>query len=181
MSGGFPTISVDPAYGAGVAMLAQRGGQAPPFSLAGRILPGRVLSVYDGDTLTVALPIFGEVFRFSVRICGIDTPEIKSKQLENKLRAIKARNRVLRLCGMVGVGAEEALSKKEIEARLGTQVCMVHVECGEFDKYGRLLVTLRAGYGAPSFADVMISEGLAYAYSGDTKLTENEQAAALDG
>jgi len=116
-----------------------------------------------------------------VRISGIDTPEIKSKQLENKLRAIKARNRVLCLCGLASVGSDEALSKKEIETRLGAQVCMVHVECGEFDKYGRLLVTLRAGYGAPSFANVLMSEGLAYAYSGDTKLTENEQVAALDG
>ena len=42
---------------------------------------GHVIKVYDGDTITIAnkLPIYhcNDMFRFSVRLNGIDTPEIK--------------------------------------------------------------------------------------------------------
>ena len=54
----------------------------------------RVVSVYDGDTLRVDLacnqPIFCE--NISVRIRGIDTPEIRGKCDYEKERAIQARN-----------------------------------------------------------------------------------------
>ena len=54
----------------------------------------RVVSVYDGDTLRVDLacnqPLFCE--NISVRIRGIDTPEIRGKCDYEKERAIQARN-----------------------------------------------------------------------------------------
>ena len=45
------------------------------------ILYGKVIKVYDGDTITIAaaLPIINnnKLYRFSVRLSGIDSPEIK--------------------------------------------------------------------------------------------------------
>ena len=51
----------------------------PHFSLNGQKLWGRVVSLYDGDTLTIALNVFDAIYKFSVRMNGIDTCEIKSK------------------------------------------------------------------------------------------------------
>ncbi len=53
-------------------------------ALAGETIPGpvtgAVISVYDGDTLTVdASPWPGLTVRTSVRIDGVDTPEIRGE------------------------------------------------------------------------------------------------------
>lgn len=160
--------------------LRRHGPSASPFTLAGQTLPGLIVSCYDGDTLTIVLPVFGHCYKFTVRIDGIDTPEIKSKDAENKLRAVRARNRVLQLAG-VTIGLDVALTKKEVGELLARVQPIVEVECKGFDKYGRLLAVLRVGPTCPSFADVLIAEKLGYVYGGATKLTEGEQADALDG
>ena len=56
---------------------------------------GKVIKVYDGDTITIAsvLPNTTEpIYRFSVRLNGIDTPEIRGKTHEEKELAILARD-----------------------------------------------------------------------------------------
>ena len=56
---------------------------------------GKVVKVYDGDTITIAsyLPIPNSpLYRFSVRLNGIDTPEIKGKTREEKDLALVAKN-----------------------------------------------------------------------------------------
>ena len=62
------------------------------------ITSGYVIKVYDGDTITIASKMPYEnspLFRFNVRLNGIDTPEIKSKN-ENLL-AKKARDSLSQL------------------------------------------------------------------------------------
>jgi micrococcal nuclease len=61
------------------------------------ITNGQVIKVYDGDTITVAskLPFAGSpLYRFSVRLNGIDTPEIKGKTVEERSVATEARDAV---------------------------------------------------------------------------------------
>lgn len=174
-------VGMDPAL---IESVRQRGGGCAAFSLAGKVLPGMVVSVYDGDTMTVALPVFGEVYRFTVRVAGIDTPEIKSKSADLRAKAVRARNRVLQLIGLKGVGLEDPLTKKEIEGRLEKERPLVEVACKEWDKYGRLMAEVRpleydrttGVVRGPSVAEVLIAEKLAYAYGGETKLTEAEQS-----
>lgn len=83
---------------------------------------GKVVKVYDGDTITVASKIFGSknIYRFSVRLNGIDAPEIKGKTQEEKNAAIVSR---------------DALSK----IILGEIVYLKDVKT---EKYGRLLATV---------------------------------------
>ena len=55
---------------------------------------GKVIKVYDGDTITIAskIPIPNSpLYRFSVRLNGIDTPEIKGKTENEKNSAKKAQ------------------------------------------------------------------------------------------
>jgi endonuclease YncB( thermonuclease family) len=62
----------------------------PPIS------KGKVVKVYDGDTITIATKLDGfnnsPVYRFQVRLNGIDTPEIKSHDEKEKEMAQIARD-----------------------------------------------------------------------------------------
>ena len=58
------------------------------------IRQGQVIKVYDGDTITIAayMPYpDSPLFRFSVRLNGIDTPEIKGHSEEEKKAAKVSR------------------------------------------------------------------------------------------
>jgi endonuclease YncB( thermonuclease family) len=58
------------------------------------VTQGKVIKVYDGDTITIAskLPYkSSQMYRFSVRLRGIDSPEIKSKSLAEKDLAMNSK------------------------------------------------------------------------------------------
>lgn len=149
----------------------------PAFSLDGRESYARVVSVYDGDTMTCVLPLHDTFYKFNIRMYGIDTSEMKSKLGDNKERALAAKRRVLTL---LGYPAAKGLTKKEVQAFFEDNVVLVHLRCHEFDKYGRLLARVFLSPEATvTFSDILIQEGLAYAYFGDTKRTEDEQNATL--
>ena len=64
------------------------------------ITSGHVIKVYDGDTITIASKMpyeNSQLFRFNVRLNGIDTPEIKSKDENEKALAKKARDSLSQL------------------------------------------------------------------------------------
>jgi len=61
---------------------------------------GQVIKVYDGDTITIAarLPYKeSPLYRFSVRLNGIDSPEIKGKTAEESTVAKEARDELSKL------------------------------------------------------------------------------------
>jgi micrococcal nuclease len=53
------------------------------------IQDGKVIKVYDGDTITIGVILYDIAYRFSVRLNGIDTPELKGP---HKDKAILARD-----------------------------------------------------------------------------------------
>lgn len=84
------------------------------------VTEGKVIKVYDGDTITIAakLPYSNSpIYKFSVRLLGIDCPEIKGSTEKEKELAKQAR---------------DALS----ERISGKMVCLRNVST---EKYGRLL------------------------------------------
>ena len=109
---------------------------------------GRVTSVYDGDTLTVAArhDMRGDPYRFSVRIHGIDTPEIRGASASEKHAAIAARD-VLR-----SLVLHEPVS--------------VHVR--GLDKYGRLLANIIHDHHG-DMSDLLLERGHAVPYDGGKK------------
>ena len=65
-----------------------------PFILP--IVYGKVIKVYDGDTITIAAQLPNitnniKIYRFSVRLLGIDSPEIKGHTQNEKNAAIASR------------------------------------------------------------------------------------------
>jgi endonuclease YncB( thermonuclease family) len=138
------------------------------FTLDGLDTIARVVSVYDGDTLNVVMPFAGTFYQFVVRLDGIDACELKATNEENKQLAKQARTRLITLISPESTCFE-------------TSECLVRVQCGKFDKYGRLLAKVYGITGNLSacYNDVLVTERLAYVYKGKKKLDEAGQIAAL--
>ena len=83
-----------------------------------------MIKVYDGDTITIATKLpypDSPLYRFSVRLLGIDTPEIKTKDKNEKKIAEIARDKL----------------KKKILNEI------VELKDLGIDKYGRVLAYVR--------------------------------------
>jgi len=109
---------------------------------------GMVIKVYDGDTITVAskIPIPNSpLYRFSVRLNGIDCPEKRTKNVSEKETALLAQKRVANLI----------LNKRVV------------LQGVQLEKYGRLLA--RVYIGDICINDLLVNERLALAYDGGTK------------
>lgn len=153
------------------------------FSLNNKYLLCRVVDIYDGDTCTCILPLFGNFFKFTVRLAGIDTCEIKSKSEINKELAYKARMELFNYVTN-NLGTKKNINlyatRNELRKLLNENIYLVHILCGEFDKYGRLLGWLfdprfLITNTTESFNQKLIDTKLAYKYEGKTKLTEDDQ------
>lgn len=107
----------------------------------------KVIKVYDGDTITIATKIheMSPVYRFSVRLNGIDTPEIKTHSTTEKKLAIKAKEF---LSGMI---LDKIVELKNIS----------------IEKYGRLMADVY--FEGCSMNSLMIESGYAIEYNGGKK------------
>jgi endonuclease YncB( thermonuclease family) len=151
-----------------IAQFQPYGKHTPIFSLKGLQTYARVVSIHDGDTLTAVFPFCEKYYKFTIRLMGIDTCEMKSKNAQIKELADKARDRLVSLI--------TGKSRYDFE----NQVCIVQLSCHEFDKYGRLLCDIFSTMQPyTSVADVLLIEKLAYVYNGDSRLSEEEQLIAL--
>ena len=117
-----------------------------PFSFNGIKTYAKVCDVYDGDTIKIVFNFKGEMIKYSARLYGIDTPEIRTKDAEEKKRGYEARDF---LRGMI-------LDK------------VVKVDLLKFDKYGRLLATVY-NEKEENVVEVMIKNGHGKPYFGGTK------------
>ncbi len=106
------------------------------------------IKVYDGDTITVAsrMPWANSpLYRFPVRLNGIDTPEMKGKDEAEKRIAVKARDAL----------GEKILNKPIVLKNVTTE------------KYGRLLADVH--YNGMHLNKWMIEQRYAVEYGGGTK------------
>lgn len=149
--------------------MEQYGLDTPAFTLAGKECYCRLVDMYDADTLTLVVPLFDRYYKFACRVFGIDTAEIKSGNEELKRMAQRAKNRMLQLCGVSSVNLDKVYSRKEVQELVGKEVYIVWCKFGEFDKYGRPLVTVYDREQGVSVAEVLVAERLANAYYGGTK------------
>jgi endonuclease YncB( thermonuclease family) len=153
----------------------------PKFTLEGTKCEGRVVDVYDGDTLTCVIPVHGQMYKYDIRLNGIDTPEIKTKDENEKKKAIDSRNFLIRqiLCN---AELENEFScfgnckRKDIQCFLKKHVILVWIQCYEFEKYGRLLADIYPiNRETKTIKDICLSDclitfGHAIKYDGGTKI-----------
>jgi micrococcal nuclease len=112
------------------------------------IMVGKVIKVYDGDTITIASKLPNTetpIYRFSVRLNGIDSAEIHGKTQNEKKHAIVARDKL-----------HELIYGK-----------MVHLKNISTEKYGRMLADVYLDNIHVN--QWMLENKLAIPYDGGTK------------
>ena len=103
---------------------------------------------YDGDTITVSIPAYPEIIgkKISIRINGIDTPEMR---------------------GTKGLLKEKARNAKKLVASLCRKAKKLELRNMQRGKYFRIVADVYAD--GKSVADALIKNELAKKYDGGTK------------
>ena len=116
-----------------------------------------IVKVLDGDTIDVLIDLGFDLFKKErVRIAGVDTPEKRTRDLEEKALGIDATNWVKKKL-------EDTIAGDGDELTIRTELV------GGTGKYGRLLGWLYINEDLISLNEQMITEGYAWAYDGGTK------------
>ena len=122
----------------------------------------KINRVVDGDTIDVTLDLgFSLTKKERVRIAGVDTPEKRTRNLEEKALGIDATNWMKEKLTETIKGEDELTIRTELVGGVG--------------KYGRLLGWLYVGESDISLNEQMITEGYAWAYDGGTKQKDFEE------
>ena len=116
----------------------------------------KIDKVLDGDTIDVTIDLGFDLYKKErVRIAGVDTPEKRTRNLEEKA---------------LGLDATDWLKDKLEGAISGDDDLVIRTELvGGTGKYGRLLGWCYIGDSTVSLNEQMIEEGYAHAYDGGTK------------
>lgn len=135
------------------------------FSYKDMTVKAKMVDIYDGDTLTLVFRYRGELQQHSCRMLGYDSPEMKPpKSKPNRQAEIEAAK-----------AARQALKDLLERHQIMT------VKCHQFDKYGRILVTITVPGGTGIFGGCccfgghinvnqwMIDHGYGYKYDGGSK------------
>lgn len=144
------------------------------FSLEGRKTVGKVVDIYDADTCKIIFGLDNVIVKFNCRLSGIDTPEMKppmskpNRDIE-KRAAKKARNRLIQLCTDCECSLDQKFTRKGKREFLTKNEKLVNIHCGEFDKYGRLLIELFDINSDKSYNQTLVDESYANKYDGGTK------------
>ena len=112
--------------------------------------------VLDGDTIDVTIDLGFDLYKKErVRVAGVDTPEKRTRNLEEKELGIDATNWLKKELEDVLAGDDELIVRTELHGGVG--------------KYGRLLGWLYVGDEQVSLNEQMIHQGYAHPYDGGTK------------
>jgi endonuclease YncB( thermonuclease family) len=144
------------------------------FTLQGINTYGKVIDIYDGDSIKCIMPLFNDYFVFDIRLNGIETCEIHSTNEILRKNALEARKKVLDILDPDN-NVDKNASKKEIQEYLYKNNVIAWLKCYDFDKYGRIMADMYKHKESKSVSDILLEQKLAYQYKGNTKLTEEEQ------
>ena len=122
----------------------------------------KIKKVLDGDTIDVVIDLGFDLAKTErVRIAGVDTPEKRTRNLEEKALGLDATNWLKDKLNQTIKGEDELVVRTELKGGVG--------------KYGRLLGWLYVGDAEVSLNEQMIEEGYAWAYDGGTKQKDFEE------
>ena len=123
----------------------------------------KIDKVLDGDTIDVTIDLGFDLYKKErVRIAGVDTPEKRTRDLEEKELGIDATNWLKKKL-------EDTIAGDGDELTIRTELV------GGMGKYGRLLGWLYINEENVSLNELMIDEGFAWEYDGGTKQKDFEE------
>ena len=116
----------------------------------------------DGDTIDVTIDLGFDLYKKErVRVAGVDTPEKRTRDLEEKELGIDATNWLKEKLDGAIAGDDDLVIRTELVGGMG--------------KYGRLLGWLYIGDAEVSLNEEMITQGYAWEYDGGTKQKNFEE------
>ena len=128
----------------------------------------KINRVVDGDTIDVTIDLgFDLMKKERVRVAGVDTPEKRTRDLEEKALGIDATNWLKGKLDSAIKGDDELTIRTELKGGVG--------------KYGRLLGWLYVGDDMVSLNEQMITEGYAWDYDGGTKKKDFQELRDIRG
>ena len=117
----------------------------------------KVLKVVDGDTIDVDIDLgFDISFTSRVRLAGIDTPESRTTDKNEKVLGLEVKDRL-----------------KHLISTANTVVIRTE-RPDSSEKYGRILGWLFLDGAEKSVNEALIADGYAWGYMGDTKVKDFE-------
>ena len=127
-----------------------------------------IVKVLDGDTIDVIIDLGFDLYKKErVRIAGVDTPEKRTRDLEEKA---------------LGIDATDWLKDQLDGAISGEDDLVIRTELvGGMGKYGRLLGWLYIGDETESINERMIQQGYAWEYDGGTKKKDFQELREIRG
>ena len=126
----------------------------------------KINRVVDGDTIDVTIDLgFDLTKKERVRVAGVDTPEKRTRDKEEKALGIDATNWLKEKLQTAVAGDDDLIIRTELVGGVG--------------KYGRLLGWLYIGDGNVSINEEMIGEGYAWPYDGGKKQKDFEELRVL--
>lgn len=115
----------------------------------------KVTKIVDGDTIDVEIDLgFDISFSSRVRLAGIDTPESRTTNKEEKALGLEVKEKL----------------KHAIESAKTIVIRTEKMDSSE--KYGRILGWLYLDGAEQSFNEALIAGGYAWEYMGDTKVKD---------
>lgn len=100
--------------------------------LKSKVRDARVVRIVDGDTIHVVVKMRKVCYRFIIRLAGINSPELRSKDPDEVTKALAAKTALATFLH----SDKEDLDKK---------CCMCKIIVTGVDKYGRLLANVFVG------------------------------------
>ena len=122
----------------------------------------KINRVVDGDTIDVTIDLGFDLYKKErVRVAGVDTPEKRTRDKEEKALGIDATNWLKEKLNSAIAGDDDLIIRTELVGGVG--------------KYGRLLGWLYIGDNTISLNEQMIVAGYAWEYDGGTKKKDFEE------
>ena len=127
--------------------------KTPKFTLKNAFKICKIVDVYDGDTVRGVFENNGQYNKWTIRMYGYDSPEMRpSRKLENRDE----------------IKAKAIISRDYLRSKILNKTIFLH--CLDFDKYGRVLANIYIEeLGEKSLNDHMVEMNYGYAYFGGTK------------
>ena len=127
-----------------------------------------IVKVLDGDTIDVIIDLGFDLYKKQrVRIAGVDTPEKRTRDLEEKALGEDATNWLKEQLDGAISGEDDLVIRTELVGGMG--------------KYGRLLGWLYIGDETESINERMIQQGYAWEYDGGTKKKDFQELREIRG
>ena len=127
-----------------------------------------IVKVLDGDTIDVIIDLGFDLYKKErVRIAGVDTPEKRTRDLEEKALGMDATNWLIEQLDGAIAGEDDLVIRTELVGGMG--------------KYGRLLGWLYIGDETVSINEKMIEQGYAWEYDGGTKKKDFQELREIRG